>query len=70
MRAMLTCFQSNDPAKQKLCSSKTKAMLGQNKSYARAKQKLCSSKTKAIYFFEDVGTRRAALLEGGRSSDY
>ncbi len=48
---MLMCFQSNAPAKQKLCSSKTKAMLGQNKSYARAKQKLCSSKTKAIYYF-------------------
>ena len=39
MRAMLTCFQSNDPAKQKLCSSKTKAMLGQNKSNTPARQK-------------------------------
>jgi hypothetical protein len=32
----------------KQCSGKTKAMLKQNKSYARAKQKLCSGKTKAM----------------------
>jgi len=76
---MLTCFQSNAPAKRKLCSGKSKAMLGQNKSYAQARQKLCSGKSKAMLgqnksyaqarqkqftIFEDVGTRRAALLGG------
>ncbi|MBR0526422.1 MAG: hypothetical protein IJJ98_06985, partial [Prevotella sp.] len=55
--AILTCFQSNAPAKRKLCSGKSKAMLGQIKSYAPAKQK-------QFTIFEDVGTRRAALLEG------
>ncbi|MBR0268855.1 MAG: hypothetical protein IJQ48_02450 [Prevotella sp.] len=39
---------------------KTKAMLGQNKSYAQARQK-------QFTIFEDVGTRRAALLEQGSS---
>ncbi|MBR3010818.1 MAG: hypothetical protein IKH91_08420 [Prevotella sp.] len=60
MSAMLMCFQSNAPANQKLCSGKTKAMLGQNKSYAQARQK-------QFTIFEDVGTRRAALLEQGSS---
>ena len=57
---MLTCFQSNAPAKRKLCSGKSKAMLGQNKSYAQARQK-------QFTIIEDVGMRRVALLEQGSS---
>jgi hypothetical protein len=60
MSAMLTCFQSNAPAKQKQCSGITKAMLRHNKSYATARQK-------QFTIFEDVGMRRVALLEQGSS---